>query len=101
LNAELYSMLADGTNLRRLTDDTASGAGAANDLFAAWQPAALAVTPTSLSFGDVVVNTPSVTRTVTLHAGRDQLAVSALAVAGAGAADFQVASETCTSAPVP
>jgi FtsP/CotA-like multicopper oxidase with cupredoxin domain len=58
------------------------------------------VTPSTLSFGNVLVNKTSTAQTVTVSnaAGAGTLAISSVSIAGSNPSDFVVSTNTCTAA---
>ncbi len=94
-NEELYSIAANGSDPRRLTNDNAGLDPYPKDTNATWQPAAFGFSPSPLAFGDSLVGSPT-TRTVTMKAGTAPVSVTAVTIGGADAADFTKTSDTCS-----
>jgi len=93
-NDELYSVLANGTGLLRLTNDGSTGTYP-EDWFPSSQPVPFALTPSAFAFGTGVVATPTASKTATLKAGDDPITIDGVGITGANAADFAITSNGC------
>lgn len=99
-NPELYLMDADGSNHVRLTNDDAIGAPTYEDWFPDWQPAAVRVSPSTLSYGEAKVGTVGSTLDVTLKAGVAPITITSIVLAGSNPGEFAITQETCTGTPI-